>query len=74
MASEEEPEAAAATEEVIDVEETQQQEPVYVRPLRPEDIPPLFVVAPDETLEKAHECISKYGITGSHRLSDVAHN
>ena len=67
MASEGKTEAAAATEEVIDVEETQQQEPVYVRPLRPEDISPVVVVVPPATVQKAHECIAKYGINGSHR-------
>ena len=72
MPPQKEAEDAAATEEEVEVEMTQQQEPVYVRPLHPEDIPPLFVFIPPQTVHKAHELIAKYGITGSHRLSGVS--
>ena len=72
MPPQKEPEDAAATEAEVEEGSNLQREPVYRRPLLPEDIPPLFVVVPSETVHKAHKCIAKYGITGSHRLSDVS--
>ena len=50
-----------------------QRKTLYRCPLRPEDIPPLFVTIPEETVEKARDCIAKYNITGIHCVSDVAH-
>ena len=73
MPPQKEPEAAAATEAEVEEGRNLQKEPVFVRPLRLEDFPPLFVAIPLETVEKAHECIAKYNITGQHAVSDVAH-
>ena len=72
VAPEVDAEATAVTEAEIEEGSNLQGGPVYRRPLLPEDIPPLFVTIPEETVAKAHECIAKYGITGSHRLSDVS--
>ena len=73
MAPEVDAEATAVTEAEVEEGSNLQREPVYCRPLLPEDIPPLFVTIPEETVAKAHECIAKYGIIGNHRVSDVAH-
>ena len=67
-----ETDASADDQEEEEVQITQQQATVYRRALLPEDIPPLFRIVPEETLEKAHSCIDKYGITGNHRVSDVS--
>ena len=64
--------ASADDQEEEEVQITQQQATVYRRALLPEDIPPLFVVVPDDTVEKAHELIAKYCIAGNHRFSDVS--
>ena len=50
-----------------------QRKTCYRCPLRPEDIPTLFDTIPEETVEKARNCIAKYNITGQHAVSDVAH-
>ena len=50
-----------------------QRKTLYRCPLRPEGIPTLFDTIPEETVEKARNCIAKYNITGQHAVSDVAH-
>ena len=71
VAPEVDADATADAEEEEAVQITQQQATVYRRALLPEDIPPLFVTVPEDTLEKAHELIAKYCIAGNHRVSDV---
>ena len=63
--------ASADDQEEEEVQITQQQPIIYRRALLPEDIPPLFTVVPEATVEKAHFCIDKYCIAGNHRVSDV---
>ena len=73
VAPEVETDASADDQEEEEVQITQQQATVYRRALLPEDIPPLFDTIPEETVEKARDCIAKYNITGIHCVSDVAH-
>ena len=71
VAPEVDADATAVTEAEVEEGRNLQKEPVYRRALLPEDIPPLFVTVPEDTLEKAHELINKYCIAGNHRVSDV---
>ena len=73
VAPEVDAEATAVTEAEVEEGSNLQRKTLYRCPLRPEDIPPLFVTIPEETVEKARDCIAKYNITGIHRVSDVAH-
>ena len=73
VAPEVDADATAVTEEEIAEGSNLQRKTLYRCPLRPEDIPTLFDTIPEETVEKARDCIAKYNITGIHATSDVAH-
>ena len=73
VAPEVDADATAVTEAEVKEESNLQRKTLYRCPLRPEDIPTLFDTIPEETVEKARDCIAKYNITGQHAVSDVAH-
>ena len=73
MAPEVDAGATAVTEMMAVGGSNLQRKTLYRCPLRPEDIPPLIDTIPEETVEKARDCIAKYNITGQHAVSDVAH-
>ena len=70
-APEVETDASADDQEEEEVQITQQQPIIYRRALQPEDIPPLFTLVPDDTVEKALLLIEKYNIAGNHQVSNV---